>query len=128
MDRWRWGDLHQISFRHPVGLGVPILDRLLQLSRGPYPIGGDADTVAQAGVDPWNPFSATAYSASYRQVFDTGDWDRGVFILPTGQSGHPASPHYADMVSAWRNGEYRPLPFSPQAVRDQAEETIQLTP
>jgi penicillin amidase len=128
MDRWRWGDLHRISFRHPVGLGVPILDRLLQLSRGPYPIGGDADTVAQAGVDPWNPFSATAYSASYRQVFDTGDWDRGVFILPTGQSGHPASPHYADMVSAWRIGEYRPLPFSPQAVRDQAEETIQLTP
>ena len=128
MDRWRWGDLHRISFRHPVGLGVPILDRLLQLSRGPYPIGGDADTVAQAGVDPWNPFSATAYSASYRQVFDTGDWDRGVFILPTGQSGHPASPHYADMVSAWRNGGYRPLPFSPHAVRDQAEETIQLTP
>jgi penicillin amidase len=128
MDRWRWGDIHRISFRHPIGLGIPILDRLLQLSRGPYPIGGDADTVAQAGVDPWNPFSATAYSASYRQVFDTGDWDRGVFILPTGQSGHPASPHYADMVSAWRIGEYRPLPFSPQAVRDQAEETIQLTP
>jgi penicillin amidase len=128
MERWRWGELHRITFQHPIGLGVPILDRLLQLSRGPYPIGGDADTVAQAGVDPWNPFSATSYSVSYRQVFDTGDWDRGVFILPTGQSGHPASPHYADMVSAWRTGEYRPLPFSPQAVRDQAEETIQLTP
>jgi acyl-homoserine lactone acylase PvdQ len=128
MERWRWGELHRITFQHPIGLGVPILDRLLQLSRGPYPIGGDADTVAQAGVDPWNPFTATSYSVSYRQVFDTGDWDRGVFILPTGQSGHPASPHYADMVSAWRTGEYRPLPFSPQAVRDQAEETIQLTP
>jgi penicillin amidase len=128
MERWHWGDLHRISFQHAIGLGVPILDRLLRLSRGPYPIGGDADTVAQAGVDPWNPFTATAYSASYRQVFDTGDWDRGVFILPTGQSGHPASPHYADMVSAWRNGEYRPLPFSPHAVRDQAEGTIQLSP
>ena len=128
MERWRWGDLHRIGFRHPLGLGVPVLDRLLQLSRGPYPIGGDADTVAQAGVDPWNPFTATSYSVSYRQVFDTGDWDRGVFILPTGQSVHPASPHYADMVSAWRNGEYRPLPFSPHAVRDQVEETIQLTP
>lgn len=128
MDRWRWGDLHRISFRHPLGLGVPVLDRLLRLSRGPYPIGGDADTVAQAGVDPWNPFTATSYSVSYRQVLDTGDWDRGVFILPTGQSGHPASRHYADMVSGWRTGEYRPLPFSPQAVRDQAEESIQLTP
>jgi penicillin amidase len=127
-NRWRWGDLHRISFKHPIGLAVPILDRLLQLSRGPYPIGGDADTLAQAGVDPWNPFTATAFMASYRQVFDTGDWDRGVFILPTGQSGHPASPHYADMVSAWRTGGDRPLPFSPQAVRAQAEDTIQLTP
>lgn len=126
INRWCWGDLHRISSQHPIGLGVPVLDRLLQLSCGPYPIGGDADTVAQAGVDPWNPFTATAFSVSYRQVFDTGDWDRGVFILPTGQSGHPASPHYADMVSAWRTGEYRSLPFSPRAVRDQAEETIQL--
>jgi penicillin amidase len=128
IDQWRWGDLHRISFQHPIGLAVPVLDRLLKLSRGPYPIGGDADTLAQAAVDPWNPFTATGYSASYRQVFDTGDWDRGVFILPTGQSGHPASPHYADMVQAWRQGEYRSLPFSPQAIRDQADETVQLIP
>lgn len=128
MDQWRWGDLHRIIFQHPIGLGVPMLDRFFKLSRGPYPMGGDADTLAQAAVDPWNPFTMTGYSASYRQVFDTGDWDRGVFILPTGQSGHPASPHYGDMVEAWRHGEYRPLPFSPQAIRDQAGERVQLTP
>lgn len=126
LERWQWGALHQITFQHPIGAAIPWLDRVLGLSRGPYPIGGDADTVAQAAVDPWNPFTATGFMASYRQVFDTGDWDRGVFILPTGQSGHPASPHYADMVAAWRRGEYRPLPFSPAAVQDQAAETIRL--
>jgi penicillin amidase len=126
IDGWHWGDLHRIRFQHPIGLGVPALDRVLGLSRGPYPIGGDADTVAQAGVDPWNPFTTTAYSVSYRQVFDTGDWDRGFFILPTGQSGHPGSPHYADLVTAWRGGEYRPLPFSPEAIHDQLEETVRL--
>ena len=126
IERWSWGAAHRITWQHPIGAAIPVLDRVLGLSRGPYPIGGDADTVAQAGPDPWNPFTATAFMASYRQIFDTSDWDRGVFILPTGQSGHPASPHYADMVSAWRNGEYRPLLFSPHAVRDQAEETIQL--
>src|SRR3989441_2624602 len=77
INRWCWGDLHRISSQHPIGLGVPVLDRLLQLSCGPYPIGGDADTVAQAGVDPWNPFTATAFSVSYRPVFYTRDWDRG---------------------------------------------------
>lgn len=128
MEQWHWGDLHRITFQHPIGLGVPMLDRLLKLSRGPFPIGGDADTLAQAAIDPWNPFTATGYSASYRQVFDTGDWDRGVFILPTGQSGHPASRHYGDMVEAWRHGEYRPLPFSPQAIRDQADDRVQLIP
>jgi len=126
IDRWQWGALHQITWQHPIGAAIPLLDRLLGLSRGPFSIGGDADTLAQAGPEPWNPFTATAFMASYRQVFDTGDWDRAVFILPTGQSGHPASPHYADMLPAWQHGEYRSLPFSPAAVQDQAAETIRL--
>ncbi len=31
--------------------------------------------------------------------------------IPTGQSGHPLSPHYGDQYRAWLNGE--PTPFLP---------------
>lgn len=27
----------------------------------------------------------------------------------TGQSGHPASPHYDDMIAAWLAGRYHPM-------------------
>jgi penicillin amidase len=126
--QWQWGRLHRITFPHPIGVGVPALDRAFRLSRGPLPIGGDADTIAQAGVDPWHPYDANSLMVSYRQVFDTGDWDAGRFILPTGQSGHPGSPHYDDMMESWRKFEYRPLPFSRRAVEATVSETIALVP
>ncbi|HYM50429.1 MAG TPA: penicillin acylase family protein [Candidatus Limnocylindrales bacterium] len=128
VEAWQWGRVHRMTFAHPIGLGVPALDRALRLSRGPIPVGGDADTVAQAGVDPWHPFAANAFMVSYRQLFDVGDWDAGRFILPLGQSGHPGSPHYDDMLEAWRKVEYRPLPFTRAAVVAAAAETILLAP
>jgi penicillin amidase len=126
--RWQWGRLHTITFAHPIGLASPLLDCLLGLSRGPFPIGGDADTIAQSGIDPWHPFSAATFTVSYRQIFEVGNWDRSLFVLPTGQSGHPGSPHYADLINAWRRGEYRPLLFSRAAVEPETTETVRLQP
>jgi penicillin amidase len=65
---------------------------------------------------------------TYRQIFDVGNWDEGLYVLPTGQSGHPGSPHYDDMLPAWRAGEYLPLPFSRSAVEKATAETIRLVP
>ena len=46
----------------------------------------------------------------------------GILHIPTGQSGHPLSPHYGDQYRAWLNGE--PTPFLPGA----AVSTLTLTP
>lgn len=124
---WRWGDLHQTSFRHVLG-SSPLLDRLLRLNRGPFPIGGDQDTIAQSGVDPWQPFEASTFTVAYRQIFDVGNWDEAMYVLPTGQSGHPGSSHYDDMTTAWRACEFVPLPFSRTAVEKATAETVRLTP
>lgn len=125
---WQWGRLHQISFDHVLGLASPALDRLLRLSRGPVPVGGDQDTLAQTGVDPWHPYAAATFTVSYRQLLDVGNWDDGLFILPTGQSGHPGSPHYDDMLEQWRRGECRPLLYSRAAVEAATEATVSLRP
>jgi len=125
---WQWGRLHRVTFGHVLGLASPALDRLLGLNRGPIPVGGDLDTIAQSGVDPWHPFDAAAFTVSYRQVIDVGDWDAMRFILPTGQSGHPGSCHYDDMLESWRRGEYRTLPFSRTAVEADTAERVRLLP
>lgn len=119
---WRWGDLHQLTFRHVIGASA--LGRLL--NRGPFPVGGDSDTICQAAVDVAAPFLAQGTTVSYRMIADLADFDRSVAVLPCGQSGHPGSRHYADQLLLWRRGGYHPMPFSRGAVLSSAAHRLVL--
>ena len=66
--------------------------------------------------------------ASFRIVVDVGAWDNSRVINSPGQSGDPASPHYADLAPLWANEEYVPLVFSDYAVDQAAELRITLQP
>jgi penicillin amidase len=91
------------------------------------PRGGHEQTVAQAGFDGRHGF-AVAVVASWRAVYDLADLDRSVGVLPTGNSGNPASPHWNDQAPLWASGEHHPLPFTEAAVDAAAVSTLRLTP
>ncbi|NNV12595.1 hypothetical protein GTA62_10670, partial [Roseobacter sp. HKCCD9010] len=40
-----------------------------------------------------------------------------VFVIATGQSGHPLSPYYDDLGELWRRGEYIPMSLDPDLAR-----------
>jgi len=125
MSRWTWGRVHYASFEHVLGR-VRALRPVF--NRGPVPVGGDMDTVAAAcyiGARPWAVYAATA---SYRQIIDLSDFNRSLAIVPGGQSGHPASRHYADMIGPWARGDYHPLPFDRAEVERHAEGRLTLKP
>ena len=105
-----------------------MVDGWLGLSRGPLSLGGDSDTVAQAGIDPRRPFEAGGFTVSYRQLLEVGDWDRARVVLPGGQSGHPGSRYYANLLPAWRRGAYVPLLFSEPAIAEATVGRILLRP
>lgn len=107
---------HRLRLQHPLGV-VPGLARVA--NRGPFPVPGDPDTVWQTSQfnNPANEHALVG--PSHRHVVDLADVDRSVAILCGGQSGHPASPHYADQVSMWRRGETRPAPFTRPAIERQ---------
>ena len=44
--------------------------------------------------------------SGYRAVYDLSDLDNSQFIIAPGQSGNFLSPHYADLLPRWRDGEY----------------------
>lgn len=124
--QWQWGRVHPASFNHPLGAQKP-LDKIF--SRGPYPYGGDASTVWQSGYVPHWPIQADgSFSVSWRQIMDLGDWDASRAILTTGQSGHPASRHYDDMIPLWLAGEYHPLLWTRDKIEAQAEARLRLEP
>jgi penicillin amidase len=110
---WAWGRVRPLRLLHALGLQRP-LDRMLNL--GPVPLGGDANTVAQAGVLPLDPLGNPAAIPNHRMVIDLGDVERSRFVLAGGQSGNPLSPHYGDLFELWQRGEGVPIAFGHDAV------------
>lgn len=123
---WRWGDAHQARHVHP-GLGrIPALGWIVNLSQS---ISGGAFTVSHTGMlgaGP-DPFEA-ATGPGYRGVYDLADPDSSVFVISTGQSGHPLSRHYDDLAGLWRRGEYIGMSLDPGLARAAATGITRLEP
>ncbi len=123
--QWSWGRLHRLTFKHALGEVFP-LNRIF--NRGPFPLGGDVDTVAQAAPDFTNDFAADLWTVSYRQIIDLSNFDLSKSIIQTGQSGHPFSRHYFDQGPLWLKGEYHPMLFSRMTVLTHARHLLKLSP
>jgi len=125
MGGWQWGRLHGAIFPHTLALQPP-LD--LVFNRGPYPIGGDTDTVCQTAYLPQDPYDVKAWAPSYRQIVDMGDLSRAVMACPPGQSGQLGSSHYDDLIEPWLKGEYQPMLWTREQVEQEAEGRLRLQP
>ena len=123
--RWRWGEFRQVAFDHPLATALPVLRPLF--SRGPFPTRGETHTIHQAGGAP-PPMRGPSWAPFYRAVYDLADWSRSRAGYPPGQSGHPASPHYADMTADWLAGGSRPLMFGPLDPAALGWESLDLLP
>ena len=120
---WSWGKLHTASFEHPLASLGPTYAQTFNL--GPVPRGGDGNTPNNTRH---NETFRQIHGASYRQVFDLADWDRGVATSVPGQSGQPGSPHYGDLLPLWADGKYFPLAFSRQKVEEVTKHRLTLRP
>ena len=122
---WGWGAYRRLTLLHPLGARKP-LDRVFNL--GPFPWGGDSNTVAQASVDPTDPAANPGFIQSLRMLVDVGRFEDSRWILPGGQSGNPLSPHYDDQLPLWLRGEGIPIAFGAEEVRSSTERSLSLLP
>jgi penicillin amidase len=121
---WRWGALHRVRFAHVLAR-MPALGPVLVAAD--HELGGDEQTILQGGFDARDGFEATVVP-SWRIVADLADVDRSMAVLPTGQSGNPASPHWNDQAPLWIGGTLRPAPVTRKAVEAMAIRTLMLVP
>ena len=89
---------------------VKLLDRLLGLNKGPFPIGGSYHTVAPYGYSFRNPYNVL-HGASQRHIFQPHNWSENYMIIPTGTSGIPASKYYLDQTLPYLNNEFFTIPW-----------------
>jgi penicillin amidase len=89
-----WSEFNVVAFRHPLSPAIPLAGRWLDMPRVDMP--GDLYTPRVH----WG-----AIGASERMVVSPGRENEGIMHMPTGQSGHPLSPFYANSHGAWVRGE-----------------------
>ncbi len=124
MSRWRWGAVNRLHLVHPLGTVRPLGPLF---NRGPYPAGGDPFSV-WPNATRIQPYYDDFHSASYRMIVDLADLSRSISVCPVGQSGHPASPHYADQLQEWQAGRYHVMLWEHGAIASAAEGTLRLQP
>ncbi|MBX9699065.1 MAG: penicillin acylase family protein, partial [Acetobacteraceae bacterium] len=101
---WRWGNAHVARFEHPVLRFVPVLGPLVRLQAV---TGGDGETLNRGsyrGGGAGDQRFAHVHGAGLRLVVDLADPDATLAVIATGQSGHPLSAHWGDLLEYWRGG------------------------
>ena len=106
-----WAEYNPTAYRHPLSGALPFIWRWLDMPSQELP--GDLYTPRVH----WG-----AIGASERMVVSPGREAEGIMHMPTGQSGHPLSPFYANSHPSWIRGE--PTPFLP----GKAEHDLVLSP
>nr|WP_321509690.1 penicillin acylase family protein [uncultured Celeribacter sp.] len=115
LETLRWGDAHIAEHDHPVLGKVPFLNWFVNIHQSSS--GGDNTLMRGVTSGKGDTPFANVHGAAYRGVYDFADPDSSVFIIATGQSGHPLSRHYEDLGERWRRGEYVPMSLDPDLAR-----------
>ena len=114
----RWGALHQTTLAHP-------LTAALGFEAGTFldlpclPSGGDANTPCQIAPASLSDMSATSTHVSARVVFDLSDIAHKSYVsTPLGTCEVAGSSHRADTTQAWHKGDYDPIRWEMDDIRE----------
>lgn len=116
---WQWGKLHTYNWTTETSQLAQYMSPSQRtsinaikgyLDRGPYPAGGDHGTLNVAAYQ-WGQDFDTWLIPTMRIVVDFGREEPLIGLNSSGQSGNPASKHYADGIEAWLKGQYMTFPF-----------------
>jgi acyl-homoserine-lactone acylase len=116
---WQWGKLHTYNWTTETSQLAQYMSPSQRtsinaikgyLDRGPDPAGGDHGTLNVAAYQ-WGQDFDTWLIPAMRIVVDFGREEPLIGLNSSGQSGNPASKHYADGIEAWLKGQYMTFPF-----------------
>ncbi|MFN3587707.1 MAG: penicillin acylase family protein, partial [Moraxellaceae bacterium] len=137
VNKWQWGKLHQYHWESPSTKLKPFLPFAQAtavgamagyLDRGPYPAPGSTNTVNVAGYTLGDGYKVWNVPAM-RLVVDFSQSEPLHVIIAGGQSGNPASPHYADGIPLYLSGRNRRMAMhDPEQVARQFSRRLLLKP
>lgn len=118
--QWQWGKLANYHWqsdsthmaKHMSGIKKFAVKRMAGYTdRGPFPAGGNRNTLNVAGFDLGSNYDVWNIPAM-RMVVDFSQEEPLQLVIAGGQSANPASKHYDDGIKLWLSRENRMLPFN----------------
>ena len=131
-NKWKWGDVHTATFVSlPLGeSGTGFIEHIV--NRGPFAVAGTMATVNNTAwaVEEYGEEEGFAvdYLPSMRMIVDLSNLKQSVSINTTGQSGHPLSANYDDMIDLYRDIKYHAMMWSRGQVEASAVARLVLNP
>lgn len=110
---WTWGRIWQSRFPHPLAV-APLIGAQFASPAVAIPGSGQSPNVGS--------------NVSMRLIATPGNWDTTSHVIPLGQSGNPASPHFKDQFDAWSTGKMLMFPFTKPAVEKAVQRVTVLAP
>ena len=104
-EKWHWGELHDLDLKHALGSKATAFN----LERWKSP--GASATVWKSHYDMGDeehPFRYK-YGPVLRMVIDLADIQHAWWVIDTGSSGWPKSPHYDDQFEIWKQIKLAPM-------------------
>ena len=115
LKNWQWGEAHIATHKHLVFGSIPLVNWISNIKQRTS--GGDYTLMRAKNQNFGDEPYANINAAGYRMLIDFSDLESSLYIISTGQSGHPLSLHYDDLAQLWRRGEYIPMVLDPVLAR-----------
>ena len=94
-----WGEVNKLQLAHPFGEKIKFLKAWLA-----------APVIHSSGsLTDMPKIQSPEFGASQRLAVFPGRENQGMMQLPGGQSAHPMSPHYLDLLHDWSHNGHTPL-------------------
>ncbi len=121
---WRWGDLHQFTFRHQLGA-----DNLLDviLNAGQFSGDGSMMTISHKAYNLSKPFATNSVNSAI-QIVNLSEMRYSSSVVAAGASGQPFSKHFKDQLSLWQSGEYHEILTDKESLKNRQVEHLTLSP
>lgn len=135
-DDYRWGYLHRITFRHPLGPSYSFptgagFDDLQPDLAGVSTDGGFAVVDASSHNPRANSVNGFTFGSgpARRFVAEARDGNpKAVEVIPGGESGGPWGPWFGNQLGRWLTNGYHPVTVAEQSIRNSAVEELELIP
>ena len=126
IENWTWDKVHTLEHKHPIG-EVATFRSFFNV--GPDPVHGTREVINNLAFTYTNDgFYPVTSGPSTRRVIDFADIENSTSILPTGQSGNPFSPHYADQSKMYNAGEFRKMLLNEEEIKSNHKSLLTFVP